>query len=137
MGQGRSRANALHNHLDLEESGFVSRVFFSERCELKKVSANTPEVHILQRQHLVRKVNQVLEGRERIFSDDQMDDLEKRLTALLKTEEKAEEHIKTVKAIQNGERCPRCGAELVRREGKWGSFLGCSTFPKCRYTVNI
>lgn len=137
MKQNRSHINALCNHLGLEESAFVSLIVFSERCELKKVPANTPEVHILQRQHLVRKVNQVLEGRERFFSDEQMDDLEKRLTALLKTEEKAEEHIKTVKAIQSGELCPWCGAELVRREGKRGPFLGCSTFPKCRYTGQL
>ena len=30
--------------------------------------------------------------------------------------------------------CPRCGSELVKREGKYGTFLGCSRFPKCRYT---
>lgn len=35
--------------------------------------------------------------------------------------------------------CPRCGSELVERQAKRGAnagkaFLGCSTFPKCRYT---
>ncbi len=35
--------------------------------------------------------------------------------------------------------CPRCGGELVERIAKKGanagnSFLGCSTFPKCKYT---
>lgn len=35
--------------------------------------------------------------------------------------------------------CPRCGSELVEREAKRGTnagntFLGCSAFPKCRYT---
>ena len=33
--------------------------------------------------------------------------------------------------------CPRCGAELVRRNGKFGQFYGCSSFPACRYTKNI
>lgn len=33
--------------------------------------------------------------------------------------------------------CPKCGAKLVRRSGKYGSFLGCSNFPKCRYTTNM
>ena len=31
-------------------------------------------------------------------------------------------------------RCPRCGAELVKRHGKYGYFYGCSNFPDCRYT---
>ena len=29
--------------------------------------------------------------------------------------------------------CPRCGGELVEREGKYGKFIGCSNFPKCRF----
>lgn len=33
--------------------------------------------------------------------------------------------------------CPKCGAELVRRNGKYGPFLGCSTYPKCDYTEKL
>lgn len=33
--------------------------------------------------------------------------------------------------------CPRCRGELVRREGRYGSFYGCSNFPSCRYTRNV
>lgn len=33
--------------------------------------------------------------------------------------------------------CPKCGAELVRRKGKYGPFLGCSTYPECDYTEKI
>lgn len=134
--QNRSHINALRNHLGLDESAFVSLIVFSERCKLKKVPDNTPELRILQRQHLVREVNRILEGRERMFSDEQMDELEARLAELLKTDEKAEQHIEVVKAIKNGELCPWCGAELVRRESEHGAFLGCSTFPKCRYTAD-
>jgi DNA topoisomerase I len=30
--------------------------------------------------------------------------------------------------------CPRCGKPLVQRTSKYGPFLGCSGFPKCRFT---
>lgn len=30
--------------------------------------------------------------------------------------------------------CPQCGSKLVERKGKYGKFLGCSSYPKCRYT---
>ena len=33
--------------------------------------------------------------------------------------------------------CPRCGNELVVRKGKTGEFVGCLSFPKCRYTKVI
>lgn len=31
------------------------------------------------------------------------------------------------------EPCPRCGADLVIRQGKHGPFLGCSAYPACDY----
>lgn len=31
--------------------------------------------------------------------------------------------------------CPRCEGQLVERKGKYGTFLGCSNYPKCRYVV--
>ena len=33
--------------------------------------------------------------------------------------------------------CPRCGGNLKLRNGKFGSFLGCTSYPACRYTENI
>ncbi|MFP4058651.1 MAG: type I DNA topoisomerase [Candidatus Brocadiia bacterium] len=36
-----------------------------------------------------------------------------------------------------GEKCPRCGAALVVRTGRRGRFVGCSAFPKCRFTRSI
>ena len=32
-----------------------------------------------------------------------------------------------------GEACPDCGGELVYRTGRFGKFIACNTFPKCRY----
>ena len=32
-------------------------------------------------------------------------------------------------------RCPRCGGRLIEREGGYGRFLGCSNYPKCKYTL--
>jgi len=36
-----------------------------------------------------------------------------------------------------GENCPQCGKPLMAREGKRGKFIGCSAYPKCRYTRNV
>ena len=32
--------------------------------------------------------------------------------------------------------CPKCGNVLLKRNGKFGAFWGCSSFPSCRYTKN-
>ena len=36
-----------------------------------------------------------------------------------------------------GETCPECGGELVYRTGRYGRFISCLNFPKCRYTRQI
>ena len=33
-----------------------------------------------------------------------------------------------------GKTCPTCGGELVYRVGKFGKFVSCANFPKCKYT---
>ena len=33
--------------------------------------------------------------------------------------------------------CPKCGNNLVMRNGKRGSFYGCQGFPKCRFTRDL
>ena len=35
-----------------------------------------------------------------------------------------------------GRKCPKCGAELVMKKGKFGDFIGCSNFPDCDYCEN-
>lgn len=32
------------------------------------------------------------------------------------------------------ENCPTCGNPLVERTGKYGAFIACSTYPKCKYS---
>lgn len=40
-------------------------------------------------------------------------------------------------AIPTGEACPECGADLVQRKGRFGEFIACSAFPKCKYSKNL
>ena len=40
-------------------------------------------------------------------------------------------------AIKIGESCPQCGSELLIRKGKFGEFVACSAFPKCKYSRNV
>jgi DNA topoisomerase-1 len=39
--------------------------------------------------------------------------------------------------IPTEEVCERCGSKMVRRWGKRGFFLACSSYPKCRYTREV
>ncbi|MCZ6111413.1 type I DNA topoisomerase [Campylobacter ureolyticus] len=55
--------------------------------------------------------------------------------------EKIEDGKKNIKsqkiAIPIDEKCPDCGGELVKRSGRFGEFIACSNFPKCKYSRNL
>ena len=34
-------------------------------------------------------------------------------------------------------KCPECGKDLLKRSGRYGEFVGCSGFPRCRFTCSV
>lgn len=62
-----------------------------------------------------------------------------RIAALI-TNSNIEEHVESIRETKKKAAegiCPRCGGQLVVRNGKYGKFLGCSNYPKYRYTQNL
>ena len=33
--------------------------------------------------------------------------------------------------------CPKCGNKLLIKKGKYGLFIGCSSYPSCDYTKKL
>ncbi len=44
---------------------------------------------------------------------------------------------KVKKEVKTKEICPKCGKPLVIRQGRYGDFLACSGYPKCKFTRNL
>lgn len=44
---------------------------------------------------------------------------------------------KEQKSGTSGKVCPRCGQNMIKRNGRFGEFYGCTGYPRCRYTENI
>ena len=38
---------------------------------------------------------------------------------------------------ENGNKCPKCGADLGIKLSKFGPFIGCSNYPTCNYTMKL
>ncbi len=53
--------------------------------------------------------------------------------------EKARDEMESLKKPPEptDQECPKCGAQLMKRTGRFGEFLGCSKYPKCDYTQEI
>lgn len=79
-----------------------------------------------------------------IISEARADEIYEKLLTSNVTDRKArKEHVVNVYrnqarrnySVASG-RCPRCGGELVLRNGMYGQFYGCSNYPKCKYILN-
>jgi len=49
----------------------------------------------------------------------------------------ADKNMKVIPNERTGTMCPQCGNPLEYKFSSYGKFIGCSNFPKCKYTENI
>jgi hypothetical protein len=50
---------------------------------------------------------------------------------------KAQEAFENINITPEPRKCPKCGQDLVVRDGNDTRFFGCSSFPSCRHTEKI
>ena len=136
--QNYGHVQALKQNLqDYKELNYISIVVFSINAELK-VKTDSKVIYSVNLLKTIRgyKVESLTdEQKEAIYSS---------LVALNVSEKDVRtQHVaginqkKATVAQQLGSnRCPKCGAELVERTGKYGDFKGCSNYPKCRFVVS-
>ena len=72
---------------------------------------------------------------------DNVDELkEKIIINNIVDKDKRKEHIDNIntnKEEYGNDICPKCGSKLVERNGKYSKFIGCSNYPKCKYTRGL
>jgi len=52
-------------------------------------------------------------------------------------EKPVDEKLEELKKEHEGKKCEKCGADMAVRKGRFGYFLGCSAYPKCKTIVSI
>ena len=135
--QNYGHVKALEKHLGLKTDDFIPIVVFSVDAEIK-VKAKSPVIYTVNLNREIKKYQ------EQKFTCQEVEEFLNKLLALnISSRESKKEHVSTIKTqisdkkenIKNGI-CPRCGGQLIERKGKYGIFMGCSNYPKCRYTRN-
>lgn len=62
----------------------------------------------------------------------------KRLTRTTRADERKRLDATAKRRLGTGEQeCPKCGSRMEMREGKYGPFLACTSFPKCAYVQGM
>lgn len=141
-----------------EEIPMFSIIVFSERCELKKITVESKEIKVIKRERTYATVREIWEASPDILSEEQIEEIDSMLSSLTNVDNAVKEaHIKNIEEKylqeeadtkesivpeQNEMICPKCGSKMVLRtatkgENKGNQFWGCSSFPKCRYILNI
>jgi hypothetical protein len=114
---------------------YVSVIVFSSAATIK-VNTETKVTYPFELLDFIKghaQVNLLQDEKERIFETvsllNSVDnyDRSQHIEAIEQKIRKREE------SIERG-RCPRCGKQLLERRGKYGSFIGCSGFPSCKFT---
>lgn len=133
--QNYGHTEALKNILNLNDNYFIPIVCFSNQTKLNVKVYKSLVVQLEDLVSLIKEYKSTV-----IISD-----INNISNAILKSSIKnwhiKKKHVSSIKnrikennkAVDNMI-CPRCGAKLIRRIGKYGEFIGCSNYPKCRFT---
>ena len=69
-----------------------------------------------------------------VVIDDTTSVIDKIKNSIIKDKSIRKMHYENIKNnIVNENECPKCGAKLIEKTGKYGNFIGCSNYPKCRF----
>lgn len=139
--QNKAHIDALAERLkDFSSVQFVSIIAFNSNADLRVQVSDAHVMYISQvRRFIKRQKTPVMtyETAREIYHYIQSINIKDRTIRRSHTEYAKQSKInierKSAEAIKNG-LCPKCGGKLVKRQGKYGSFYGCSNYPNCKYT---
>lgn len=122
----------LSEFLNINESLIHTVVFFAGDCKIKtKMPSNVLSSGLARH---IKGFN------SKILSDT---DIEVIINKLLSHKQESNlstrDHVRSLKKRHSSTTsCPRCGGNLVKRSSQKGSaFLGCTNYPKCRFTKSV
>jgi len=136
--QNYAHVKALMSILEITDgSMFIPVVAFSSNSELK-VKTNSRVIYINQ----IRSVIDSFQVSKLNYND--MNDIAIKIrNHNIDSKETRKEHVYSVENKVNANKmkvsnniCPKCGGNLIIRNGKYGGFKGCSNYPRCKFTTN-
>lgn len=134
--QNYGHIKSLETVLERSSDDFISIVVFNDRVKLRIENQETT----IQNAQLIGKILSYQE--QRITNADMKTIIEAIDANNIVSKSSRKQHtIKIKEKLADNQRqvqagiCPKCGGKLINKEGKYGAFQGCSSFPKCRYTA--
>lgn len=119
-----------------------SIINFSSKTKLAKIDVSNKNTIIINEQDLISSITSF---KDIVISESDMDIIYKSILKTMSTVNQSTfEHTKNVKNNikekknkSNSSICPKCSSVLTEKNGKYGKFISCSSYPKCRYTEKL
>jgi hypothetical protein len=123
---------------EFKDINYIPIVVFTTNADLK-VSTKTDVVYTTKLISTINKYN------NQTISNSVKEAIYKKLVSLnIDNEENRKAHVQAIRknVSENNNKvskdiCPKCGSQLVVRNGRYGKFKGCSGYPKCRFTAEV
>lgn len=131
--QNYGHIKSLANLLNLDEKFFIFVICFSNQAKIDvKSSSIVTQVDYLK--------DEILKYNESIIDNDIKELSNIIISNNLEDKRLRKQHVKDIRTKINNDKelesnmiCPKCSNKLVERNGKYGKFIGCSNYPKCKY----
>ena len=132
--QNYGHVKSLEELLNIDNKYFIPIVCFSNQAKLKIEAKD----NVVPLDYLVSTIK----GYQSIIIESDLQEIYNRIMALNIIDKAIRKnHVRNIKnrIIDDNSKidnmiCPKCGGSLVVRNGKYGSFIGCSNYPKCKFT---
>ncbi len=132
--QNYGHVKSLEELLNIDNKYFIPIVCFSNQAKLKIEAKD----NVVPLDYLVSTIK----GYQSIIIESDLQEIYNRITALNIIDKAIRKnHVRNIKnrIIDDNSKidnmiCPKCGGSLVVRNSKYGSFIGCSNYPKCKFT---
>lgn len=132
--QNYGHIKALEEVLEMEEDKFISIICISNQAKVKVKSKSVTQLDY---------INKIIESYRDEILDVDLNKIKNRLEVEnICDKDIRKKHIENIKInlreIQEREKrmiCPKCGGKLVERNGKYGKFISCSNYPRCKYIM--
>ena len=134
--QNYGHVKVLEQLLELKEDDFIPIVVFSVDADIK-VKSSKHVIYTVNLNKIIRNYKDIKFSTEEVAGF-----VEKIVNSNIRSYETRKEHVNNIKNEISEKQnkidkkiCPKCHGELVERNGKYGKFIGCSNYPKCKYTI--
>lgn len=123
---------------DYSHASYYPLVVFAGSGKLKKITSSIPVIRINKLLRCIRK-----NSTEEILTNNEVNEIVNLISSSNVVAKRTSKKKHIAKAKENKSRrnapaiCPKCGAKLAIRNGKYGLFYGCSNYPSCKFTQKI